>query len=703
MIFRSGSRWGAVIALSLVLVMLPDIGGCQDPPPQEAPAFAISEDIEEAIASEASRLTEDFRQEVRSLFHRRPLGWDGQTLVLIYRWLLDSPRHLRTLIAVTLVHSRMLGLAGSLVMIIFLGAVLYSLMGQRRVIKKIAAMMDPLKAVLPERVYPFVLAAIRVIVSALIPLLLLAAFSLVSAMTRYQAPWFTILGHLLVIWTAGSLILRLLREALVGQLFKATQVHGKAVYRLARLALVYAMVGIALVWCAEGLQLRQDVLELFQFVISVSIVIVLFLLHLKKRALLSFLPNLPYSGYQTFLRLLNRFYFPLIFVSLSAALLWCIGYRELGRVILVKIAFSGLVYLAIMMGYHLISSYLNEWQQKLTPQDEAAHSLIRSMRSLVFYAMGIATVFVVLNLVGLLSVIQRILSFPVFSVGVTFVTLWTLVTAGLVLMAFVIASRLIEAYLDYKIYPRLGIDQGLGYMLNTLIKYAALGVGLLISLNVVGIDLRFLLVFAGALGIGIGLGLQDLAGNIISGFTIIFGGKIRKGDWIETGGTIGEVTDIFLRATKIRTRDNVEYLVPNSAIISNTIVNYSLSSPMIRIELSVGVSYDANPRDVERIMVDVAKKDPLVAGYQAPEARFVGYGDNSINFELLFWIDVRTTARRRVRSSLYFAIFDALKAEGIEIPFPQRDIHIRTGGTADPDSKASPLNAGQGALLSDPK
>jgi small-conductance mechanosensitive channel len=100
--------------------------------------------------------------------------------------------------------------------------------------------------------------------------------------------------------------------------------------------------------------------------------------------------------------------------------------------------------------------------------------------------------------------------------------------------------------------------------------------------------------------------------------------------------------------------------------------------------------------------VDVANKDPLVAGYRGPEVRFVAYGDNSINFELLFWIDVRTTARRLVRSSLYFAIFDALKAEGIEIPFPQRDIHIRSAGTVNPESKTSPLNVERGALLSDP-
>jgi small-conductance mechanosensitive channel len=132
-----------------------------------------------------------------------------------------------------------------------------------------------------------------------------------------------------------------------------------------------------------------------------------------------------------------------------------------------------------------------------------------------------------------------------------------------------------------------------------------------------------------------------------------------------------------LRATRVRTRDNIEYLIPNSDLISRTIVNYSLSSPMIRIDLPVGVSYNANPRDVERIMVEVAEKEPLVSAYEKPVARFVEYADSSINFELLVWIDVRSVARRKVKSDLYFAIFEQFRKAGIEIPFPQRDVHIR--------------------------
>jgi small-conductance mechanosensitive channel len=141
---------------------------------------------------------------------------------------------------------------------------------------------------------------------------------------------------------------------------------------------------------------------------------------------------------------------------------------------------------------------------------------------------------------------------------------------------------------------------------------------------------------------------------------------------------VGVVTDIYLRATKVRNRDNIEYLIPNSNLISNTIVNYSLSSPLIRIEVPVGVSYNADPRQVEQIMLEVAEKEPLVSNDEKPQVRFVEYGESSINFELLVWIDVRDVARKKVRSALYFAIFDEFKNAGIEIPFPQRDVHVRS-------------------------
>jgi small-conductance mechanosensitive channel len=412
--------------------------------------------------------------------------------------------------------------------------------------------------------------------------------------------------------------------------------------------------------------------------------VVLFLLFLDKKAMLSLLPELSNSGYQGFVRILNRHYYPLLFLSFLIALLWCIGYRQLGRVVLVKIWSTIGAFLLILLVFHILTVWLKNWIKRKDRANETAQFLYRSLRMLLLYATAIATVIIVFNLLGLLDPLHRLMSFSIVKLGNTHITLWIIIKAVLILTTFVFASRLLQAYLDYKVYPSIGVDPGLGYALNTFFKYLSIIIGFLISLRIVGIDLRLLLVFAGAAGIGIGLGLQNMAANVISGFSIIFGGKIRKGDWIEAGHTLGTVTDIYLRATKVRTRDNIEYLIPNADLISKTIVNYSLSSAMIRIELPVGVSYNADPEQVQKILLAVAKKEPLVSDYREPAVRFVEYGDNSINFELLIWIDVRTTARRKVRSALYFSVFEEFKKAGIEIPFPQRDIHIRSTALDNP-------------------
>ncbi len=669
----------ALMSLLLVLMPLAVLAANTESPPAESPAIGISEEMGEAMLRQATEVGEDLTRQAKSLFEREPLEWDMDTLAVIYRWALDFPKHIAALIAMVIEHSRVLGVAGSLVMLIFIVAVLYSLIGQRRVLRRIERGMEPYREKIPETVFPFVLSGLRILVAALIPLGLLAAYSLVSALVTYDAAWFVILGRLIILWAAGALVLNLLRESLTRDLFEVTTQYGRPIYRLMRLVLLYSLAGIALFWSAEALRLPADVLAFAKFVIALSIVVVLFLLHLKKTALLSFLPKFPYPFYQAFVRFLTRYYSFVIGVVLAAALLWCFGYANLGRIVIVKIWSSGAAFVLIMLVYHAARTALLRRTRKLPRHDEAGHTLHRSLNSLLLYATVVATASVVLNLLGLLAVLRTVMSIPVLVLGGAVITLWTIVSAVIILLAFFYASRLLRAYLDYRIYPRLGIDQGLGYVLNTLLNYAFLAIGFLIALRIVGLDLRFLLVFAGAVGIGVGLGLQSLAANIISGFSIIFGGKVRKGDWIEVGGTLGEVTDIYLGSAKIRTRDNVEYLIPNADLVTSTIVNYSLSSSFIRMDLLVGVGYDADPREVEQILLDVAAAEALVSDFRAPAVRFVEYGDNSINFELLFWIDVRKTARRRVRSELYFAIFEALKTAGIEIPFPQRDLHIRSG------------------------
>ncbi len=656
----------------------------------EAPAIAISEEMGDAMVREAARVKHQLEQQARSLFERQPLGWNWETLNYLYKWALNLPLQIPAFMQAVMQQSRVLGVVGSLIMATFLVAVLYSLLGRKKIMRRIESRVQPYRDKLPEGVYPFVLSALRILIAALFPLLLLGIFTLINAMITYQAAWFQLTGRLLVLWAVGSLVISLLHESLTQNLFKVTAQHGKTIYQLTRLAVLYAIVGIGIFKGAEVFPIRPDVLALIRLVVSVSIVLVLFMLHLKKKAMLSLLPSLPYKSYQGFVRLLGRYYFPFIFFSLIVALLWCLGYRQLGRLVLAKTWTTGASYLAIMVLYHILLGRLRRWHAQTRAEDETAQFLYRSFRGGLVYATGLATALIVLNLLGLLGPVQQLLSFPVFKMGAKLVTFWIIIKAILILVAFIFASRLMQAYLDYKIYPKVGIEPGLGYALNTFLKYTSLAIGFLISLKVVGIDLRFLLVFAGAIGIGIGMGLQNMAANIISGFSLIFGGKIRKNDWIEVADTMGVVTDIYLRATKVRTRDNIEYLIPNSNFISGVIVNYSLSSPFIRIDMPVGASYDADPQQVEAILLKVANAEPLVASYKAPAVRFVEYGDNSINFELLFWIDVRKTPRRRVRSALYFAIFEEFRQAGIEIPYPQRDLHLRAGAGSDLLKLAAP-------------
>ena len=527
----------------------------------ESPTIAVTENMGEAIIKEAEQVKEEIQQQVVILARWTPLGWNLKTIDYLYKWLLSLPMRLPEFMDQVAVHSRVLGIVGSLVIFIFLAAVLYSLFGRTPVMQRIASAIQPVRNRIPEPLYPFFMAALRVVVAAAIPLLLLAVYSAIGAMITYKAVWFMLIGDLLLVWSLSALTIGLLRELLTRDLFKVTAAHGKKVFQIARLVLLYVLTGIVLYWAAEAFRFPKDVLAFLQFAISVSVVCVFLLLMLNKRALLSFLPPLPYRSYQNYVRILNRYYYPLIGVSFVLALLWCFGFREVGSLLLVKIWSTAGALILLSLVYHMLRIWLHRWAEKITADEDSAQFLVDSVRSFLMYATAVAAAALLLDMIGLLDPIERVLSFPVLKVGKTGITIWVVIKALLVLFFFTYASRLLQAYLDYKVYPAFGVEQGPGYAVNTIIRLAFFGVGLLIALDTVGVDFGFLLVFAGAIGVGIGLGLQSMAANLISGFIIIFGGKVRKGDWIKVEDAIGMITDIHALSTRVRTRGNVEYLV----------------------------------------------------------------------------------------------------------------------------------------------
>ena len=212
---------------------------------------------------------------------------------------------------------------------------------------------------------------------------------------------------------------------------------------------------------------------------------------------------------------------------------------------------------------------------------------------------------------------------------------------------------------------------------------------MLASVEAVGLGLGTITLFAGALGIRVGMGLRSMANNLTSGFTLIFARAPRKGDIVTTGDTIGIIQEVGIRATRMKTRDAVEYLVPNSEFVDGKLVNWTRSDPYTRLHVPIGVSHDADPEVVRRIMEEVAASTPHVQPAPAPEVWFVGLGDSSLNFELLIWINVKEVPPERVPSDFYFALFRAVKEAGIQIPFPQRVIHIRSAEPFTPEPKPS--------------
>ena len=639
----------------------------------------FNENVTDSMRRGAEQVTEDLKIQARSLSERTPLGWDMDTLAYVYEQALTLPLKLPELIREVQEQSRVLGFAGSVIVLIFLIAIIYSLMGRKRVLLKAEMTAKPLFEKLPEELYPFLMLALLSVTAALIPLILLGAFSLIKSFITYEAPWFLLTGRLLGLWAVGALLISLIHGIVKQKIFFIQTEYGDTIFRMFRLIILYVLFGIAVLWGAEAFGLRSDFLALLRFLIFLSIVFFLFLVLLRKKAVLSLLPQLPGKSYQTFLKGFDRYYYPVMGLTLVIGLMWCFGYKRFAAVLLIKTWAIAGVFVGFSVVYYMVIRRLQRWADTIDPSDEYARSFVQSLKGLVLYIAVIVTAAVMADLLGVLDPVRRVFSFPLFSIGKFPLSLWIITKAALLLVIFFYASRMLCSYLNYKIYPSLKVTPGTAYAIDTFLKYFMLIIGALISLKIVGFDLRAFLVFAGAVGIGLGLALQSVAANMISGFSIIFGGKIRRGDWLQVGDTMGTVMDIDLRATKVKTRDDVEYIIPNADIMSNTIVNYTLSSPLIRIDVPFGVSYDANPRAVEKMVLAVAEKEPEAMVYRKPEIRFIGYGDNSIDFQLLIWIDVRKTARRSIRSKLYFAMFEIFAANGIEIPFPQRDVHFRSG------------------------
>jgi small-conductance mechanosensitive channel len=248
--------------------------------------------------------------------------------------------------------------------------------------------------------------------------------------------------------------------------------------------------------------------------------------------------------------------------------------------------------------------------------------------------------------------------------------------ATLVLLTVVVASLL--AHSTRRVLRARGTTRGVEFAVAKIIRYAVTTVGLVAGVNAMGFRLDALLAASAVILVGIGFGLQNIAQNFISGLILLIEQPVRHGDFVKVGGTLGTVDDIGLRATHIVTRDEVTIIVPNSALVSAEVINHSRPTTNLRIRVAVAVAYGTDTDRVTKTLLDVAKENPNVLGEPAPEVRLEDFGESSLGFSLLCWI-AHPRDDLRVGSALRFAIEKAFRRDGIEIPFPQRDVRVRMG------------------------
>ena len=267
-------------------------------------------------------------------------------------------------------------------------------------------------------------------------------------------------------------------------------------------------------------------------------------------------------------------------------------------------------------------------------------------------------------------------------------------------LAFVLAvwvsyliSNFIRFVLREDVYPRTRIAPGISYAISSLLNYIIIALGFVVGIGLMGVNLTKVSVLAGALGVGIGFGLQSVVNNFVSGLILLFERPVQVGDTIEVGDLQGEIKHIGIRASTVRTWHGSDIIVPNAQFITEKVTNWTLSDQLRRIDLPVGVNYGAAPKQVIELLEKVAEANPRVLRDPPPSALFMGYGDSSINFELRAWTD-QFNNWQTIRSEMAVAIYDAVYAAGMAFSFPQRDVHIINDSTAasaviagDPDKK----------------
>ena len=297
----------------------------------------------------------------------------------------------------------------------------------------------------------------------------------------------------------------------------------------------------------------------------------------------------------------------------------------------------------------------------------------RPLRRMVTWGLWIYATFYMLNVADDVAVF---LDGVALTIGEFRLSVMTVLTALVVVGALLTMARLVSTTTAATIRKNEDISPSMQVLAVKGVQILLYGLAFFIGVRAVGIDLTGLAVLSGAIGVGLGFGLQKVVSNLVSGVIILLDKSIKPGDVISLGETFGWIQTLGARYASVVTRDGKEYLIPNEDLITGQVVNWSHSNDFVRLDIYFGTAYADDPHVVRKLAVDAAKGVDRVLSYKAPVCHIVGFGDSSVDYILRFWIKDPTGGLTNIRGNVYLALWDAFKENDISIPFPQREVKV---------------------------
>lgn len=302
------------------------------------------------------------------------------------------------------------------------------------------------------------------------------------------------------------------------------------------------------------------------------------------------------------------------------------------------------------------------------------------LRALVRYA---GWIWVTLSVLGLTDDGRNLLDSVAIEIGTTRLSLWLILQAAVLLALLFALARFVTASSTARIRANQDISPSMQVLAVKALQVGLYGAAFFIGLKTVGVDLTGLAVLSGAIGVGLGFGLQKVVSNLVSGVIILLDKSIKPGDVISLGDTFGWINALGARYVSVVTRDGREYLIPNEDLITGQVVNWSHSNEFVRLDIHFGTSYGDDPHLVRRVAIKAAQSVERVLDFKPPVCHITGFGDSSVDYILRFWIRDPTQGLTNIRGNVYLALWDAFRAHGISIPFPQREVRLLNA--ADPE------------------